>query len=63
MVHERQSFKYLYFLNERMGTVKVKDHDGKEREFTKLSSNDEALTLAIQELTKSINLMRTQRNG
>jgi len=46
-----------------MGTVKVKDHDGKEREFTKLSSNDEALTLAIQELTKSINLMRTQRNG
>jgi len=43
-----------------MGTVKVKDHEGKERTFTKLSSNDEALTLAIQELTKALNILRTR---
>jgi len=41
-----------------MGKIIVKDHEGKEREFTKLSSKDEALTLAIQELTKAIGQLR-----
>jgi hypothetical protein len=53
-----------------MGTVKLnaKDAEGEPevRSFSDLSSKDEALTLAIQELTKAItlyNMRRTQRNG
>jgi catalase (peroxidase I) len=45
-----------------MGTVKVKDHENNTREFKKLSDKDEALTLAIQELTKAIGKLRVVMN-
>ena len=42
-----------------MGKVYIKDKNGDEKEFN-LTDLEEAQILAIQELTKALNLLRTQ---